>query len=202
MNAVLTRALDQLKSFEDIQHVFAKTGAKRETKAQHSFPYEQSNVVTCISQAKDTQLQLNDRSNMRADLGKLTCTWAGATGGRCRPLGDIGCHGGLRGGPSGCGGARQLAKSQSPAQLSAYTAVNPARTRQMGSSKRHRRGRRRLVSGSVPVGVLLLLLLLLMTVGTKIRYLMSQKSKKWASRVGLISELVEFCPILPRAAAQ
>jgi hypothetical protein len=34
------------------------------------------------------------------------------------------------------------------------------------------------VSGSVPVGVLLLLLLLLlMTVGTKIRYLMSQKSK-------------------------
>ena len=47
----------------------------------------------------------------------------------------------------------------------------------MGSSKRQRRGRRRLVSGSVPVGVLLLLLLLLMTVGTKIRYLMSQESK-------------------------
>jgi hypothetical protein len=115
---------------------------------------------------------------------KETCTFAASIGGRCRPLGGVGCHGGLRGGPSGWGGARQLAKSQSPAQLPAYTAVNPARTRQMGSSKRHRRGRRWLVSSSVPVGVLLLLLLLIMTVGTKIRYLMSRKSKNGRVELG------------------
>jgi hypothetical protein len=36
-NAVQTCALDLLKTFEDIQHVFAKTGAESETEARSSF---------------------------------------------------------------------------------------------------------------------------------------------------------------------
>ena len=67
----------------------------------------------------------------------------------------------------------------------------------MGSLKRRRRGRRRLVWGGVPVGVLLLLLLLILAVGTQNRCVMSQKLKKDASQVGGVSELVEFCPTLP-----
>lgn len=117
MNAVQTRALDLLKSFEDIQRVFAKTGANREIEAHHSFQFEQSNAVTCGGQAKDTQLQHTCHSNTRADLGTHTRPWAGAMGGPCRPLGGVGWHGGLRGGPRGGGGARQTSKSQSPAYL-------------------------------------------------------------------------------------
>jgi len=36
-NSVQTRSLDLLKTFEDIQHVFAKTGAESETEARSSF---------------------------------------------------------------------------------------------------------------------------------------------------------------------
>ncbi len=81
VNAVQTQQLDLLKSFEDIRHVFAKTGAKRETEAQHSFRFEQINAVTC-GQAKDTQSHLTSHSDMRADLGTLTCPWAEATDGQ------------------------------------------------------------------------------------------------------------------------
>jgi len=36
-NAVQMRSLDLLKTFEDIRHVFAKTGAESETEARYSF---------------------------------------------------------------------------------------------------------------------------------------------------------------------
>jgi len=36
-NVVQTRALDLLKTFEDIRHVFSSTGSKPETEAQSSF---------------------------------------------------------------------------------------------------------------------------------------------------------------------